>query len=183
MYIQTKKNMGICDWGFLIKGRGRKFRGGMMAFCLMTIVMAGHAQTEKLHLMDHEPLMNQVWKTFDKLMYKVTKKDNKTIYTPHFPSELLKLSNKTIVISGYMVPIETGKKHARFLLSVLPIQQCMYCGQNGIPPMVEINLKDDKKAIVDAPIRIRGRVYLNATDESRTEIQIRDAVILVLVAK
>lgn len=121
--------------------------------------------------------MNAVWEIFDHLMYKVTHKDGQTIYTPHFPESLKRLNGKTVMIKGYMVPIEPGRRHNVFLLSVLPVYQCMFCGQNGIPPMAEIMLADKNKLTFgEEPITIRGKVYLNATDENRAEIQLREAM-------
>lgn len=75
-----------------------------------------------------------------------------------------------------MVPIEPGRRHNVFLLSVLPVYQCMFCGQNGIPPMAEITMAGSAKLVFsEEPVTIKGKVYLNAKDESRAEIQLREA--------
>ena len=50
--------------------------------CLITAIKTASAQqkiNEAQHLTDHKPLMNNVWETFDMLMYKVTKENGKTI--------------------------------------------------------------------------------------------------------
>lgn len=121
--------------------------------------------------------MNAVWETFDQLMYKVGKKGGETTYTPYFPPPLLRLKGKIVTIRGYMVPIRAGRHHQVFLLSVLPVYQCMYCGSNGIPPMVEVTLSGNTKLrFSEEPISIRGTVFLNGEDGSRTEIQLREAV-------
>ena len=57
-------------------------------------VAAGAQQPDADHLVDHKPLMNRVWETFDQMMYKVTKRDGQTIYTPHFPESLRRLDGK-----------------------------------------------------------------------------------------
>ncbi len=155
-----------------------RFAGFSVLLCallhLSTATMA--QQPDATHLVDHKPMMNAVWETFDELMYKVTHKDGQTIYTPYFPEKLARLNGKTVTIKGYMVPIEPGRRHNVFLLSVLPVYQCMFCGQNGIPPMAEITLADKNKlAFGEEPITIRGKVYLNASDENRAEIQVREA--------
>lgn len=136
-------------------------------------------QPSQMHLVDHKPLMNKVWETFDLLMYRVTKKNGKTTYTPHFPPPLANLNGKTVTISGYMIPFNPGKRHNVFLLSVLPIHQCMFCGQDGIPAMTEITMTHSKKILIsETPVRIRGVVLLNDKDKTRTEIQLKNAVIL-----
>src|SRR5690606_29481834 len=66
---------------------------------------------------DHTPMMTEVWETFDLLMYKVTRTDGKSTYTPHFPPKLQALENKTVTLPGYMVPIESGRQHSNFMLS------------------------------------------------------------------
>lgn len=136
-------------------------------------------QPSKEHLTDHKPLMNKVWETFDLLMYRVDKKNGKTTYIPHFPEPLAKLNGKTVTISGYMIPSNPGRRHNVFLLSVLPIHQCMFCGQNGIPAMTEITMAYGKKILIsETPVAVRGVVLLNSKDKNRTEIRLRDAVVL-----
>src|SRR5690606_2444371 len=54
---------------------------------------------------DHTPMMNDVWEKINTLMYRVTKQNNQTIYTPHFPPELKGLENKTVELPGYLVPL------------------------------------------------------------------------------
>ncbi|TJZ53734.1 hypothetical protein FAZ15_17060 [Sphingobacterium olei] len=145
----------------------------LLVSILFPICHSASAQTNATHLSDHKPLMNPIWEVIDKLMYKVSKENGKTIYTPHFPAELQRLDGKEVTLKGYMVPIKPGRSHHFFLLSVLPIYQCMFCGQNGIPPMVEINMVNEKKVIfTDQVTTIRGKIYLNAKDSKRTEVQI-----------
>lgn len=147
---------------------------GMLIFWTVSIRAQ---QPDATHLVDHKPLMNTVWETFDQLMYKVTHREGQTIYTPHFPEALKRLNGKSVTIKGYMVPIEPGRRHNIFLLSALPVYQCMFCGQNGIPPMVEITIADNKKiTFSESPITIRGTVYLNGEDDGQAEIQLHAAV-------
>ncbi len=126
---------------------------------------------------DHTPMMNQTWETINKLMYKVTYKDNQTVYTPHFPDELKAIDAKTVTLPGYLVPINGGRDHDTFMISVLPIMQCMFCGQGDIPPMVEVFMKKGKKVrFTEEPIKITGTVRLNPnTREGNSEIQVLDA--------
>lgn len=115
--------------------------------------VAQEQRCSREHLIDHKPLMNEIWEEFDLLMYKVEKKGGNTTYTPYFPPALQELHGKFVRIQGYMVPLKSGLRHNRFLLSVLPIHQCMFCGENGISAMVEINLHGNNKVrISDKPI-------------------------------
>src|SRR3546814_3364586 len=87
-------------------------------------------------------MMNDTGETINTLMYKVTHKDNQTIYTPHFPNELKAIDKTTVTLPGYLVPLNGGRDHETFMLSVLPIMQCMFCGQGEVPPMVEIRSEE-----------------------------------------
>lgn len=129
---------------------------------------------------DHKPMMNEVWEKINTLMYKVTKKENETIYTPHFPPELKALGDQVVELPGYLVPMHSGRNHDTFMLSVLPIMQCMFCGQNEIPPMIEVFMKGGKSVrFTEEPIRIKGKMYLNPDiSKGNSEIQILEAEVL-----
>lgn len=149
----------------------------LFTWSLLLCSPVGRAQQpEADHLVDHRPLMNAVWETFDELMYKVTQENGETIYTPYFPDRLARLNGKIVTIKGYMIPIDRGRRHNTFLLSVPPLYQCMFCGQNGIPPMAEITLANGEKLpFAEDPIVIRGTVFLNGDDETHAEIQLKEA--------
>ncbi len=142
--------------------------------------LAAQAQNLPGDIPDHTPMMNDTWEKINTLMYKVTHTGNQTIYTPHFPDELLSIENKTVELPGYLVPLHGGRDHETFMLSVLPIMQCMFCGTNDIPPMVEVFVKKGRSVrFTEDPIKIRGRVVLNADiDKGNSEIQIMDAEVV-----
>ena len=147
--------------------------------CLAIGIQAASAQDDVFfgELPDHTPMMNETWETINKLMYKVTHTDNQTQYTPHFPAELKALDKKTVTLPGYLVPMTGGREHETFMLSVLPIMQCMFCGQGDIPPMVEIFMRKGRKVrFTEEPIKIRGTVHLNSNiQEGNAEIQVMNA--------
>lgn len=155
----------------------------LLIIALMVLgIKAVNAQQNELfgEIPDHTPMMNDTWETINKLMYKVTHKDDQTIYTPHFPDELKAIDKKTVTLPGYLVPLNGGRDHETFMLSVLPIMQCMFCGQGDIPPMIEIFMKKGKKVrFTEEPIKIKGTVRLNSnTQEGNAEIQILDAELI-----
>lgn len=128
---------------------------------------------------DHTPMMNRTWEAIDKMMYRVTTVNNKKVYTPHYPAELKKLENKIVDLPGYIVPLTSGRNHSTFMLSVLPITQCQFCGTNGIPPMVEIFIKKGSIKFTDDPIKIRGKMKFNAEPlKGNAEIQLFEAVLI-----
>lgn len=127
---------------------------------------------------DHKPMMTVIWEKFDLLMYKVTTFPNGTkSYIPHFPEELKALDNKSVTLPGYMVPLRVGRDHDTYMLSVLPVMQCMFCGQNGIPPLVQIVMKKGKVRFTDQPFKVNGIIHLNQDPEQGAEIQLLEAVI------
>ncbi len=121
-------------------------------------------------------MMNKTWEAVDKMSYKITYKGSQKIYTPHYPAELKALENKVVDLPGYMVPLNSGRTHKTFMLSVLPVMQCMFCGSNGIPPMVEISMKGSAIKFSENPIKLRGKmVFTKDPLKGNAEIQIVDA--------
>lgn len=62
-----------------------------------------------------------------------------------FSKELKESENKLFELEGYMVPMKNGLTHTRFMLSTLPINQCFFCGQNGVPIMILVELREPIK--------------------------------------
>jgi len=153
---------------------------GLLALCCLLFPFWGFAQQGQAeHAEDHKPLTSNVWQTFGLLTYKVGKTGGKKTYTPHFPPELTRVDGRTVTIQGYMVPMRPGRRHSTFLLSVLPLQQCSFCGRGGIPAMTEIRMAYSAKiAFSDTPITVKGTVFLNSDDKNHAAIQLRNAIIL-----
>jgi len=137
-------------------------------------------QFPEMNVPDHTPMMNSTWEAIDKMMYKVTYEGNKKVYTPTYPPVLKALENKIVELPGYLVPLNSGRTHSTFMLSVLPIMQCMFCGTNGIPPMVEIFMKKGTSIkFTEEPIKIKGKMKFNPEPlKGNAEIQIVDAVVV-----
>ena len=77
-----------------------------------------------------------------------------------FTDEIRKYENKPFQLEGYIVPIKDGINQTRFMLSTLPINQCFYCGQNGVAMMVLIEMAEPIKYAAE-PIAIKGILKLN----------------------
>lgn len=143
------------------------------------LVKAQVGQYPGANVPDHTPMMNNTWEAIDKMMYKVTTENNKKVYTPYYPPILKKIENTVVDLPGYLVPLNSGRDHKTFMLSVLPVMQCAFCGSNGIPPMVEIFMKKDAVRFTEEPIKIRGKVVFNPEPlKGNAEIQIVDAVLV-----
>lgn len=128
---------------------------------------------------DHTPMMNKTWEAIDQMMYKVTTEGNKKVYTPVYPPVLQDLENKIVDLPGYLVPLHSGRTHDNFMISVLPVMQCMFCGSNGIPPMVEVFLKKGNVRFTDEPIKLKGKLQFNPKAlEGNSEIMIVDAEVI-----
>lgn len=146
---------------------------------LASATKAQIGQFSDANVPDHTPMMNSTWEAVDKMMYKVTTENNKKVYTPHYPAELKALENKVVELPGYLVPLNSGRSHKTFMLSVLPVMQCMFCGNNGIPPMVEIFMKNESVTFTEEPIKVKGKMKFNPEPlKGNAEIQIVDAVLI-----
>lgn len=149
-----------------------------------TSTLSAQVQIEEfnaaLGIPDHTPLMNKTWEVIDKMMYKVTTVNNKKVYTPEYPPALKALENKIVELPGYLVPLKSGRNHDNFMISVLPLAQCQFCGTNGIPPMVEVFMKKGTQVrFTDEPIKVKGKMVFNPKPlEGNSEIQIVDAVLV-----
>jgi len=82
-----------------------------------------------------------------------------------FPEQIKKYEKKPFELEGYMIPIKVGMKQTRFLLSSLPINQCFYCGKNGVPMMVIVEMAEPIP-ISKETILVRGILNLSAAANS-----------------
>lgn len=155
----------------------------ILFICFFFFAFATHGQVKNMpdiQTPDHTPMMNKTWEAIDKMMYRVSTEGNKKVYTPHYPPELKKLEHTLVDIPGYMIPLSSGRNHANFMISVLPINQCQFCGTNGIPPMVEVFLKKGTTIrYTEEPVRLKGKMKFNPEPlKGNSEIQIIDAEVI-----
>jgi len=119
--------------------------------------------------------MTPTWELIADKYYKQTTKGT---MLPVFPVGLQALENKIIEVPGYMIPIKAGMTHDRFFISILPIYQCDFCGQNGFPSMVEVHATKPLP-FSDNPMKIRGKLLLDSSgDPSSSEILIVNAELI-----
>jgi hypothetical protein len=127
----------------------------------------------KAQMPDHVPLMNTTWDLLQMMTYKPNAQGK---YVAYFPPDLVAMNKKVIELPGYMIPIKAGLVHDWFMLSVLPVLQCQFCGQGNIPNMVEVRLL---KPIpyTENPFNVKGTLILNATDQNKSEFILENATI------
>lgn len=119
----------------------------------------------------HKTLSNKYWEI---LNTRTIKKNTEGQYMPYFPPSLMAYNKTKIHLNGYMVPINVGATHKVFLLSVLPVMQCQFCGTGDIPEMVEIYMSNAIK-FSTKPIIIEGMLIINDSDNDTATFQIANA--------
>lgn len=117
----------------------------------------------------HDPsdqIVSANWDVIGDVEFKMTKDDSEMYAI--FNNDIKKRAGKPFELEGYIVPIKDGMKQTKFMLSTLPINQCFYCGKNGVPIMVEVQLAEPTKFTYQT-IKVRGTLKLstaNALDAS-----------------
>lgn len=120
---------------------------------------------------EHETLTNSYWKL---LSTRTIKKAPSGDYLPYFPPDLMKINKTKIKLNGYMVPLKSGISHKHFLISVLPVMQCQFCGSGDIPEMVEVFMSTPIK-FSTKPIAISGILIINDTNHDKATFELMDA--------
>jgi hypothetical protein len=77
-----------------------------------------------------------------------------------YNNNIKKFANKSFELEGYIVPIKDGMKQTKFMLSTLPINQCFYCGKNGVPIMVLVEMAEPIKFTYQT-VKVKGSLKLN----------------------
>ncbi|TAH03170.1 MAG: hypothetical protein EAZ15_03775 [Sphingobacteriales bacterium] len=133
------------------------------------VLFKSYAQAPPLH----KTITNKYWEI---LNTRTIKKNAEGQYMPYFPPALMAYNKTKIELNGYMVPIKVGQTHKIFLLSVLPIMQCQFCGNGDIPEMVEIYMKEAIK-FSTKPINLEGTLIINDSDNDVATFMLANAVV------
>ena len=128
----------------------------MKRIILVVLLFAGFA-VKAQHNPDDQ-ILSDNWDVVGGVDFKIVKDSEMyAVYTP----EIKKHANKTFELEGYIVPIKDGMKQTKFMLSTLPINQCFYCGKNGVPIMVLVEMAEPIKFTYKT-IVVKGTLKLNA---------------------
>lgn len=108
----------------------------------------------------HNPddqIMSDNWDIVGGVDFKIVK-DTEMLAV--FTDKIKKYAGKPFELEGYIVPIKDGMKQTKFMLSTLPINQCFYCGKNGVPVMVLVEMTEPVKFTYQT-IVVKGILKLN----------------------
>ena len=113
------------------------------------------------------------WQIIGTFTYKL--QNNKYIIS--FPPPLKALDNKIIELPGYMIPTKVGKEHKEFMFSVLPVQQCAFCGSGDYPPMILVNTVKPVP-YAENVMTLKGKFILNTTGNNQPEFSLINAAVV-----
>jgi len=118
------------------------------------------------------------WNTLAEVSYTKAKDANGfEIERPVFSPTLRLYHSKTIVLSGYMVPLNEWDGKKTFMLSSLPFNVCYFCGGAGPETVVEV---EPKKLISfrSKKISLQGTLVLNESDVDHHMYILKSATIV-----
>ena len=119
-----------------------------------------HAQV-KVHKDMRTPTWNLIGLRYDKQVEPLK-------WVSIFPPELMALNNKVIELPGFIFPTKVGAKFSEFMLSIVPIESCPFCGSGDIPSMIEVKMAS-AIPFTDKPIKIRGKFVINNSGDNRSD--------------
>lgn len=118
------------------------------------------------------------WTLLNKLEYKEAPHDTYgTVYLPEFSKDIKKLANKTVIIKGYLVPVDK----TTWALSKNTYAACFFCGKAGPETVIGLSFKGDPgKLKMDANAFLVGKFKLNGTDVDDWMYSMTDVEILTI---
>ena len=110
------------------------------------------------------------WKT----LAEVTPVKQKDRFVPQFSKVISALDQKEVKLQGFMMPLDTGERQKRFLLTSMP-PSCAFCMPGGPDQLVEVQAKTPIKYGFD-PIIVTGKFVVLKDDPMGLYYRITDAV-------
>ena len=96
------------------------------------------------------------------LLSSVTTRVEGAFVRPVFPKPVQALNNQTVMVQGFMMPLEPGDKQRHFLLSSVPTT-CNFCIPAGPEGLVEVRSKTPVRFTPNA-IMLKGRLSVLTQD-------------------
>ena len=117
-----------------------------------------------------------VWKTLSKITYKKEYDEflGFKIDKPVFAEDVKNLEGKSIIVKGYIIPVEGYKSHSEFIFSAYPYNMCFFCGGAGPETVMEVEASEDVEYTAEQ-ITLQGKLVLNADDVNRLMYLLVDA--------
>ncbi|MBE5318261.1 hypothetical protein IM793_03750 [Pedobacter sp. MR2016-19] len=145
----------------------------LYAIFILFSVCTANAQTQKHSSKDQLRSLN--WDVIGSVKFELTEKNE---LLPLFTESIRRFENREFDLTGYLIPIKSGQKQQTFLLATLPINQCYFCGQNGIPVMIMIEM-ESAVPYSEKPIHVQGILKLEEKDASyKPPITIKNAKLI-----
>ena len=100
-----------------------------------------------------------------------------TVYLPKFSKEIKNLANKSVIIKGYLVPVDK----TTWALSKNTYAACFFCGKAGPETVIGLTFKSDPgKLKMDANATLTGKFVLNASNVDDWMYSLVDVEILAI---
>ncbi|RZK50240.1 MAG: hypothetical protein EOO99_03370 [Pedobacter sp.] len=132
----------------------------MKRISLIVLFFVGLLSNAKAQHDPTDQIFSASWEIIGDVDFKTVKE---TEMYAIFNNEIKKYNGKPFELEGYIVPIKDGMKQTKFMLSTLPINQCFYCGKNGVPIMVLVELVEPIKFTYET-VKIRGTLKLSTAN-------------------
>jgi len=140
----------------------------MVLIWVFLFISFGAKAQVKVHADMRTPNWNLIGLKYDKQVKPL-------IWQAVFPPALRAINHKVIELPGYIIPTKVGNSFTEFMLSIVPIASCPYCGTGDIPSIVEVKMLRPIKW-TDAPVLIKGKFEINESGDSRSTFFLLDAV-------
>jgi len=109
------------------------------------------------------------WKTFAQV--KMARAQDRIV--PEFSPAVASLDQKRVKVQGFMLPLDTGEKHALFILSAVP-PTCGFCMPGGPEAVVEVRASRPL-AYTDQPVTVSGKLSVLPSDPTGIFYRLTDA--------
>ncbi len=122
---------------------------------------------------------SNIWKTLAKVEIKTKFDENLQfdIEYPTFSEEVKALDGKEITISGFMMPLDELRGENYFVISLLPFNNCFFCGGAGPETVMEVFSKKEID-FTEKKIKVKGKLTINPSDPMRLMYILKGAVLV-----
>jgi len=147
----------------------------MKMFAAILLVMTGlSANAQK---MVYKGFPSLAWPRLYDISFVQAKDDLGEYDKPVFTSAVKALENKSVVLPGYMVPLDNALKSSRIMISSLPLNACFFCGVGGPETVIEVHLKTET-TYIEQPVEVKGILRLNDNDPEKMIYLLEEGEIL-----
>jgi hypothetical protein len=136
----------------------------MKKLSIIVLLLATFGFSAKAQHDPNDQILSENWDVIGSVDFKTVKD---TEMYAIFGNEIKKHANKPFELEGYIVPIKDGMKQSKFMLSTLPINQCFFCGKNGIPIMVLVEMVEPIKFTYQT-VKVKGILKLSTANSMDT---------------